>query len=150
MANGKTHEVVGTLAGAGFAYWAARDQSEDARMIELIGGALGGFVGGKLPDIFDPPTHPGHRSVAHAIAPLAVAAQQCMKHLRDWQETVRRMADHQAHLRAQAQDPSQQAWHEMLELAYRLIAGMIAGLIAGYASHIALDAVTPSGLPVLL
>ena len=148
MANGEVHKFVGTLAGTGFAYYAARNQPDISRVIEALGGAVGGFVGGKLPDVFDPPLHPRHRSVAHAIVPLGVAAHQCARYLQTWQETLRRFAQNEAALKTQSQDPLERIWHSMLEFAYRLISGAIAGLIAGYASHVALDAVTPSGLPV--
>jgi hypothetical protein len=43
----------------------------------------------------------------------------------------------------------EQAAHQLLEMLFRLLAGFIAGLLAGYASHLALDALTPKGLPVL-
>lgn len=149
MANGKTHEVVGATTGAGFALWAARNQPATATAIEAVGGALGGYVGGKLPDIFDPPLHPRHRSVAHAVIPLIVATRYCANNLGTWQDIFRKLAEREAQLRVQARNTTDEVTHGLLETGYRLIAGMIAGLMAGYASHIALDAVTPSSLPLM-
>jgi hypothetical protein len=42
----------------------------------------------------------------------------------------------------------EQVARQLFEMVLRLLAGFVAGLLAGYASHLALDAVTPKGLPI--
>jgi hypothetical protein len=47
--------------------------------VEVIGGLLAGNLGARLPDVFDPPTHPGHRSLAHGMAPIAAVGMAALR-----------------------------------------------------------------------
>ena len=42
----------------------------------------------------------------------------------------------------------QQAWAEICEFVWILMAGFLNGLAAGYVSHLVLDAMTPRGIPL--
>jgi membrane-bound metal-dependent hydrolase YbcI (DUF457 family) len=48
---------------------------------------------------------------------------------------------------------SETAWRRcvlwLVELFWRVIAGVLSGFAAGYASHLVLDAFSPAGLPVV-
>jgi len=48
-----------------------------------------------------------------------------------------------------AATPLERLWQGLVELLCRIGAGALAGLLAGYCSHVALDALTPAGLPLL-
>lgn len=50
--------------------------------------------------------------------------------------------------KAEQQRP-ERLWQAVLELLCRLGAGALAGLLGGYGSHVAFDAFTPAGLPLL-
>jgi len=50
--------------------------------------------------------------------------------------------------KAQQQHP-ERLWQAVLELLCRLGTGALAGLLGGYGSHVAPDAFTPAGLPLL-
>jgi membrane-bound metal-dependent hydrolase YbcI (DUF457 family) len=150
MANGKTHRAVGAIAGGAYAYHRARYQPPAHALIETLGGVLAGVAGARLPDIFDPPLHPGHRSIAHGLVPVAAAGRAGVMALDRWQACLRADADRRAALRQAAVTPLDRLWHAIVELLCRLGAGALAGLLAGYGSHVALDAFTLASIPLFL
>lgn len=149
MSDGRTHRAIGTIAGGGYALATAQQQRPEHLLLEFLGGLVAGAVGGRLPDVFDPPTHPGHRSLAHGIAPVAALGTVAVRSLDGAQAWLRAEAARRAALSASAGTPLQRLWQALLELLCRLGAGALAGLIGGYGSHLALDAFTPAGLPLI-
>jgi membrane-bound metal-dependent hydrolase YbcI (DUF457 family) len=150
MCDGRTHRATGTIAGAGYALAKANQQvSEHLLPLEVLGGALAGNVGARLPDVFDPPLHPGHRSLAHGLVPVAAAGRAAVNALDGWQARLRAEANRRAVLRQSATTPLERFWQALVEILCRLGAGMLAGLLAGYGSHVALDAFTPASPPLL-
>src|SRR5947207_3275507 len=61
--------------------------------LKAFGGWCGGTAGAVLPDIFDPPDHPGHRAMGHGIVPVGTASLFWAGNLGSWQESLRRSAD---------------------------------------------------------
>lgn len=149
MSDGRTHRAIGTLTGGGFALAKAQQQRPEHLLLELLGGLVAGNLGARLPDEFDPPTHPGHRSLAHGIAPVAAVGRAAVRGLDGAQLRLRAEADRRAALRASATTRLQRLWQAVLEILCRLGAGALAGLLGGYGSHVALDALTPAGLRLL-
>mgnify|MGYP000999300250 CR=1 FL=1 len=148
MSDGKTHRAIGTLAGGGFALAKAQQQRPEHLLLEFLAGLLAGNVGARLPDVFDPPTHPRHRSLAHGIVPVAAVGGTALLQLDGLQRQLRAEADRRALLRASAATPFERLWLAVRELLCRMGAGAAAGLLGGYGSHLALDAGTPAGLPL--
>src|SRR5258708_140013 len=68
MADGKTHKAIGMTSGAIFAAYKAKNQTPENFIIEAIGGALGGYAGGILPDYLEPAISSWHRDIAHSVA----------------------------------------------------------------------------------
>jgi hypothetical protein len=117
--------------------------------METLGGALGGYCGGILPDCIDPPFHPGHRALGHGFVPVAAAANFWYQGLDGWQNQLRLLADEQGYRRSLSFDPAATAWHAFAEWVLRLLSGFVAGLGAGYVTHIVLDFGTPRCLPLI-
>lgn len=149
MSSGRPRRAVGTLAGGGFVLARTQQQRPENLPLEALGGLVAGNLGARLPDVFDPPTHPGLRSLAHGIAPVAAVGRAAGRGLDNAQVRLRAEADRRAALRASATTPLQRLWHAVFEILCRLGAGALAGLLGGYRSHVALDAFTPAGLPLL-
>ncbi len=142
-----THEIVGAASGAAFALFRVSDAPTSHALAEVLGGALGGWMGGALPDILEPATTPNHREVAHSVV---AGGALTLARLAEWQATCRSEAkgcDARALTFALGSDARQRA--EWDGLGWRFLAGLLAGFVAGYASHLMLDAVTPKGLPLL-
>jgi uncharacterized membrane protein YfcA len=137
------------LAGAGYAFARAQQQAPEHLVLEVVGGLLAGNLGARLPDLFDPPLHPGHRSLAHGVVPVVAAGRVAVGSLDRWQAQFRAEAGSRAGLRATATTELERSWHALVELLFRVGAGALAGVLAGYGSHIALDAFTPASLPLL-
>jgi hypothetical protein len=149
MPNCPFHIATSTPAGAGYAFYKANNQSDLAKLLETAGGALGGYLGGILPDRIDPPFHPGHRSLGHGFVPVAAATTFWNQGLDGWQNQLRRLADEHGYRRLLSTDPAGTAWHAFAEWALRLLSGFLAGLGAGYVTHVALDFGTPRCLPLI-
>ena len=68
MPNAKQHAIVGAAVGAGawYLYCLFTERPLDLGELLLAGG--GGAVVGLLPDVFEPATHPNHRSTLHSYA----------------------------------------------------------------------------------
>lgn len=66
-----------------------------------------------------------------------------------WQFSFRNKADYYTQKRAASTELLPQIGYGFLEFLLRFLAGVLAGLLAGYASHLALDSLTPSSLPIL-
>lgn len=148
MSDGRTHRAIGTIGGGGYALAKAQQQPPEHLALEVLGGLLAGNLGARLPDVFDPPLHPGHRALAHGVVPVVAAGRAAVGALDGWQAQLRDAAARRAALGASAATPLERLWHALVELLYRLGAGALAGLLAGYGSHVALDAFTPACLPL--
>ena len=148
MPNCRTHTQVGAIAGVTLAGYHARDETPADLMMELLGGAIGGYVGGRLPDLIEPATFPGHRDVVHSCVALGAAASLALD---GWRRECRTSATAYRETLASPTVLSdyQRAMCRLLDLLWRLAAGFSTGLQAGYISHLVLDGCTPSGLPVL-
>ena len=150
MANRREHVVVGAVAGLAWAgFWVQQRDGADevGKYTELLGGTVGGYIGGLLPDYLEPATSRYHRQLMHSVATLVGVAFTSLVAAR-------------AHCRAQAnaylaQRLSRTATGAVLneelvgEAAWSFVAGFLSGMQAGYVSHLLLDARTPMRLPLL-
>ena len=148
MPNRPVHALSSTPAGAAYSFYKSNNQSGLAKLLESAGGALGGYIGGILPDGIDPPLHPGHRSLAHGLAPVTTGATFWYRSLDDWKNHLRQVAD-QAYGRAMSTDFASTTWHAFAEWVLRLLSGFPAGFGAGYITHVALDFAMPRCLPLV-
>ena len=147
MPNRATHEAFGAASGAAFALLRVGDAPTPQALAEVLGGAVGGWMGGVLPDVLEPATTPNHRELAHSIV---AGGSLTLARLAEWQATCRTEAkgcETRALTFALGSDARRRA--EWDALGWRFLAGLLAGSVAGYASHLVLDAGTAKGLPLL-
>jgi hypothetical protein len=145
--NRATHEIVGAGCGAAFTLLRVGDASTPHAFAEVLGGAVGGWVGGLLPDVFEPATTPNHRKLAHSVV---AGGTLTLARLAEWQAACRTEARScGAHALEMALGSNARRRAEWDALAWRFLAGILTGIVAGYASHLMLDAGTAKGLPLL-
>lgn len=155
MPNREIHRPVAAVLGTGYsgyrAYHRHRQQPTPAAFIiaEALGGFAGGWIGGALPDLIDPPTSPNHRHFGHGVATVAGAVVWTAEALARLQEKLRHKADELRRDRLRLQNDFERLVSEVAEFLLRFVAGLFDGLIAGYVSHLALDFCTPTGLPLI-
>jgi hypothetical protein len=151
MPNRAVHDVAGTAAGGLLAVLSAGEQPNERIFVECLGGCVGGLLASRLPDKIDPPLCPNHRDVGHAVLVVGGGLAALWPAIRSGQEALRSYADSLAAQRTTSNSMSDFekfcAW--LLEMICRLLAGAVAGAIGGYGSHLALDAGTSRGLPLL-
>lgn len=148
MPNGSFHKGLGALAGAATSACLSSDRQGLDRLAEVVGGLVGGWIGGAMPDIIDPAISPRHRCVGHAVAPAGLVAISYASNLVGWQTWLRRYADHFIAEAEASCDEAVRSNKLLAATACSLAAGLIAGFLAGYFSHLATDALTPNGLPI--
>ncbi len=149
MPNRKTHDAVGAGSGAAIALCLARDQDLIGVVFETLGGALAGKYASRLPDVFDRPVSPNHRSLGHGVLLNGYALASSVENLSEWQDSLRRHAGKFARLQTESNTASEANWYLVLEILSRMASGAIAGALAGYASHLILDSRTKKGLPLI-
>jgi hypothetical protein len=148
MPNRYVHGPVGAVAGTAYAAHLAWGQPRSYLIAEAGGGLVGGIVGGLVPDWIDVPNSPRHRAEAHSLSITGTVGYLLVDKLPDWQASLRANAQHLAGLRAASPAPLPQIGYGLLKLLFLVLSGFLAGVVAGYGSHLALDSLTPSSLPI--
>lgn len=149
--NGKTHRAIGTATGAAVAFLNSNQGDDElwTRIIEIAGGAVAGNLGARAPDWLEPAVHSWHRSTCHSITAGAAVVKAGVATSTRWTAACRQRAEHFAALRRNPQlDFLSTLLFLAAEMFWRAAAGFVAGFTGGYASHLALDAVTPRGIPL--
>jgi hypothetical protein len=149
MPNRNVHLPVGAVSGAAYATYHAWGQPSPCVLAEAAGGLVGGIGGGLLPDWIDTPCSPRHRAEAHSMSITGTVGYFMNDQLPNWQASLRNEAQRYALLREASPSLLPQIGYGALEFILRFLAGVLSGLLAGYASHLVLDSLTPSSLPIL-
>ncbi len=148
MPRARTHRRIGRPVGGAFAFVQALRSPLGDPLLEALGGMLGGDVGARLPDVFEPPCW-HHRRTAHSIG-TACSIVGSLDTVQAWAECCRRRADRHRGVAADAtQSLYVSFWHSLMAMFWSAVAGCLNGLLAGYVSHLVLDARTKTSLPVL-
>lgn len=149
MACGKDHKEMGIACGLLAAAWAQPPDFQGAlALAELVGGGIGGAGGAALPDLLEPATSSYHRKFFHAVMPAGVSAHQGITPLLRVQADLRTRALELIKEGKQEVDPHRRLGLFIQAMLLAALGGAVVGMAAGYASHLALDAMTPRGLPI--
>jgi hypothetical protein len=144
------HVVFGSTAGALYSLSLSKDQEAGDRFIETLGGVMGGYCGGRAPDLLEPAHNSAHRAFAHSILAGTSSLAVIMRISIDWAVFFRSCADRLSQQRASGcSNDLDRLLSVTLDLFCRFGAGFGPGFIAGYISHLALDAGTPRSLPLI-
>jgi hypothetical protein len=150
MPNRRTHSVVGTGSGGLVAFLWSKDLPPEARLAMTLGGALGGYGGGRLPDLLEPAIHAWHRSFFHSGAVGAGVFRTTVVPVKN---RVAELLAKAAEIRAQRlllePDHPDHATLQLQEFAMYLLSGVLIGLPVGYLSHLIADGGTERGIPLI-
>lgn len=150
MPNGKAHAIIGATTGAVGSLLFLHEGLNGWEMAVLgAGGATGGYLGAKLPDVFEPAVSPFHRKFAHSIVLNGsvataeyVGAIKLNHHFNNLVNQIKQNIN-------EAQDqPTKYMWSVLLFFIL-FCAGFVVGIAAGYLSHIVADSFTPASIPML-
>ena len=126
------HAFASIPSGGTFAAYQARNQTPSQQGVETLAGLFGGYLGGRLPDLIDPPDCPNHRGIGHSVFAITIAGTVIYKNLSDWQGWFRDLADRARARADSATDELSRAFFVIAEFLFRAAAGLIAGVIGGY------------------
>lgn len=149
MSKRRTHIQVGTISGATAALFLSQGQLPENRFFECIGGAIGGYCGGRAPDIIDPSTWPGHRSTAHSHVVGTITVSKANAIVSSLQNHFRLIAKEFELKKRQQKSDLACIVYGLLKIISTIAAGFFPGLIVGYISHLILDCSTKAGLPII-
>jgi len=151
MSNLAEHDEAGIAAGAILSLVLALKSSVRGEewdvVAQVLGGAVGGKLGSRLPDLIEPPTSSWHRSTAHSLVATAAVATGGVAKGNRLAERLR-VAARDARIRGD-ENPDARAVHTMRRLLNSFGAGVATGMPAGYVSHTLLDAATPRSIPII-
>jgi hypothetical protein len=144
------HKIVASVVGGATALLFAADQSPLQMIAEVAGGVFMGGHAGTWADCIEPGISSYHRQEAHAIVPSLVGANLVFQNLASFQGSLRRTAAECFELAQKTPDPLQALVNFLAGLGLHFVAGAVPAVATGYLSHVALDACTPRGVPVLV
>jgi len=149
MPGREEHKVAGGLAGGSTALAFAIEQPPLLTVVEVLGGVCGGAYAAGWPDILEPALSSHHRDSAHALGPVLLAGKVAFEQASSLQHSLRT----QAAVCFQKAEGCSNGLEQLINLALGLVlhfaAGAVPGIPAGYLSHVALDAGTARGVPIL-
>jgi inner membrane protein len=119
MSSAAVHQGAALACGAVTTILAECPEDERLWLGILLIG--GGLLGAKLPDVFEPAIHSHHRKFFHSLV-VAGGLAWAIRKVLDWPRETREQ---------------------------RLLRAAVLGVAVGYASHLALDAMTPRSLPLI-
>lgn len=146
--NGAVHSAAGLAAGIGGVFYFGHREDRVVGLPEVIGGAMGGVVGGRLPDQIEPATSSYHRKFAHSAVLTGAGTYAAHEYLRDLRENLSAKALEYERLALESSDWLEQILYTAACWLAQLASGFVTGVVAGYASHILLDSFTPRGVPI--
>jgi membrane-bound metal-dependent hydrolase YbcI (DUF457 family) len=149
MPNRNVHVPVGMASGLAYSLYLTQDQKGNDQLLEVLGGVVGGYFGGRLPDVLEPANSSMHRAFAHSTTTGVSLVFGTHAVAQEWAQFFREKAAHLQHRRRTTpMSEGDLTLNLFFELILRVSAGILPGLIAGYASHLALDACTSRSLPL--
>jgi membrane-bound metal-dependent hydrolase YbcI (DUF457 family) len=161
MPGRKAHRIVGTASGGIYAAHRARNQVGLNHLSEVLGGCVGGYVGGRAPDVLEPAISSWHRGTFHS-ATAGAGIVSLTQALSAWVDFCRAQAINARAVPTKAvetltgivyvpqpRNGIEKFFSNLLELFWSFLAGLTNGFVAGYGSHLALDAFTPRSIPIL-
>lgn len=146
----KEHKFVAGVVGGATALVFAADQKPLQMIAEVAGGLFIGGHAGTWADCIEPGISSYHRQEAHAVVPSLVGANFVFQNLTSFQGSLRQTAAQCFELAQNTPDPLQGLVSLLVGLGLHFIAGAVPAVATGYLSHVALDACTPRGVPVLV
>lgn len=147
MPGRRDHQLAGLVAGGIASGVAAHHANSTQQTLEVIGGLVGGVIGGAMPDVIEPAVSSHHRKFAHSVvAGGAITLAGIIQMQANCRARAQQFRDSASALALNSPERNRQ---ELIAAMWFLLAGLIIGLAAGYISHLALDAHTPRGIPVI-
>jgi hypothetical protein len=119
------------------------------KIAETLGGWFAGQHAGTWADVAEPATSSHHRDSCHALLPTAYAATLAFQRVDSLQRVLRARAQEFFQFAVGTNDGVQQVANIAVGLLLHVIAGAVPSVPASYISHVALDASTPRGVPLL-
>lgn len=149
--NRDAHEIAGKFLGVVGTVISSDPYENQNIFHQVVGSYIGGKLGALLPDLIDPPTNPNHRSLGHGFIPTTICLALLSKKISPkWELYWLQQAESFRQLHQSSTNPFQKFVNWCLIHICHTLVWVCKGMIWGYTSHLALDSVTPKGLPAVL
>ena len=145
----RKHRVVGVLAGGGIALGTRSAENGLELLIEMLAGMSGGALGAKFPDWAEPAVSSWHRGPVHSVTAASTTAVAATNGIAQLNQTVQQRITGLRLAKQQARTLEEQQQYTLEILFWLALVAFCKGAAVGYLSHVAMDATTPRGIPLL-
>lgn len=146
----REHKNIAGVVGGATALVFAAEQQPLQMLAEVAGGIFMGSQAGTWADYIEPGISSHHRQEAHAIVPSLAGANLVFQNLTSMQGYLRQSAAQCFDLAQNTADPLRAFLNVVVGFGLHFVAGAVPAVATGYLSHVALDACTPRGVPLLV
>lgn len=154
MPNAPAHKALGAITGLAATHsyvtpLLRAEEEENGKPTLLLTGLAAGGLGGRIPDLLDPPVHPNHRGVYHSVLAGcmaiggAILTVKALKYLYQQSRPTDTRRDH-PRTGARVADKS-----SGLPLKQAAVGAFVLALLVAVVSHLVADSGTPDGLPLV-
>jgi len=151
MPNRQEHVYSGIITSMSVAAASTRELPPVQALAETVGLAIGGGLGGRLPDFIEPAHQPNHRHFAHSVTLGAIMALALAAYGQPVRNALREIGTDVLGWQAEYDQESWEWWGlGIVGLLIFVMSGFVSGVPVGYLSHLGLDQVkSRRGLPLL-
>lgn len=154
MPNAATHKALGAVTGLAATHCCVTpllrpEEEENGKPALLLTGLAAGGVGGRIPDLLDPPIHPNHRGLYHSVLAGCVVvggAILTVKALKFLYEQTHHTHGTEARPTTTGQGGAKSSGISLKQAA---IGAAVLAVLGAIASHLLADSGTPDGLPLV-
>lgn len=146
----KEHKTAASIVGGVTALAFATEQPPLQMLAEVAGGVFMGGHAGTWADQIEPGISSYHRQEAHALVPSLFGAQLVFQNVASFQGSLRQAATGCFEIAQSTTNPFQAVINLLVGFGLHFVAGAAPAIATGYLSHVALDACTPRGVPLIL
>lgn len=152
MPNAAAHKALGAVSGmAASNYYVMPflrpEEEENGKPTLLLAGLVAGGVGGRIPDILDPPIHPSHRGIYHSVLAGCVAVGGTVLTVKALKHLYQRHCQTRTRTQGLQTTVQSSGTPSGISLKQAAAAAAILAVLAGIISHLLADSGTPKGLP---
>lgn len=154
MPNGPAHQLLGAVSGmAASNYYVTPflrpEEEENGKPTLLLTGLVVGGVGGRIPDILDPPIHPNHRGIYHSVVAGCFALGGAILTVKALEHLYQRYCHTRTEARGFQTTAQPNGTSSGISLKEAAVGAVILAVLVGILSHLVADSGTPKGLPFL-
>lgn len=154
MPNAATHKTLGAVTGLAATHYCVTpllhpEEEENGKPTLLLTGLAAGGLGGRIPDLLDPPIHPNHRGFCHSVLAGCVAVGGAIVTVKALNFLYKQAHQTPTTRTRPKRTGASGAKSLGISLQQAAIGAALLAVLVAIASHLIADSGTPDGLPLV-